>query len=118
MSDWSPPLALGSKGNKRSLSYIKPLNAPVGPKQTKCEIEDEIMHYDPEGYISIVTTTRTPDVPSGGIFAIKTRTCMTWASIASTRVVVSTQVEWSGRSLFRSKLDPLAFMCTAMRRFL
>ncbi|EEB90584.1 hypothetical protein MPER_11187 [Moniliophthora perniciosa FA553] len=63
------------------MSYIKPLNASVGPKQTKCEIRDEVEVNDPETYISTITTTRTPDVPSGGVFSVKTRTCLMWESI-------------------------------------
>lgn len=55
-------------------------------------------HCDYDEYISMVTTTRTPDVPSGGVFSVKTRTCLTWAGPASTRVVVTTEVEWTGKS--------------------
>lgn len=55
-------------------------------------------HCDYDEYISMITTTRTPDVPSGGVFSVKTRTCLTWAGPASTRVVVTTEVEWTGKS--------------------
>ena len=60
-----------------------------------------MVHSDFDDYISMNTTTRTPDVPSGGVFSVKTRTCVTWASSASARVVVTTQVEWMGRSFIR-----------------
>lgn len=80
------------------MSYIKPLNGSIGPKQTKCHIVDEHDHCDFEDYISMVTTTRTPDVPSGGVFSVKTRTCFTWAGASSTRVRVTTEVEWTGKS--------------------
>lgn len=82
----------------RSTSYIKPLNGSIGPKQTKCHIVDVQDHCDYDEYISMITTTRTPDVPSGGVFSVKTRTCLTWAGRASTRVVVTTEVEWTGKS--------------------
>ncbi|CAL1694873.1 unnamed protein product [Somion occarium] len=89
----------------RNMSYIKPLTASIGPKQTKCEIHDEMVHCDFEDYVVMMATTRTPDVPSGGVFSVKTRTCLTWASSISTKVVVSTQVEWTGRSFIKGIIE-------------
>lgn len=48
-----------------------------------------------------LTTTKTPDVPSGGSFAVKTKTCFTWARNNTTRVLVTTAVEWTGRSFIK-----------------
>jgi len=106
MSDWAP-VNPGSKLLTRNMSYIKPLNGSLGPKQTKCEIKDETVHSDFESYISTVTTTRTPEVPSGGVFAVKTRTCITWAGPISSKVLVTTQVEWSGRSFIKGACSVL-----------
>ena len=108
MSDWAP-VNPGSKLLTRNMSYIKPLNGSLGPKQTKCEIKDETVHCDFETYISTVTTTRTPEVPSGGVFAVKTRTCITWAGPISSKVVVTTQVEWSGRSFIKGAVASFCF---------
>lgn len=85
----------------RNMSYIKPLNGSLGPKQTKCEIKDEVAYCDFDQYVSTVTTTRTPDVPSGGVFSVKTRTCIMWAGPISSKVIVTTQVEWTGRSFIK-----------------
>ncbi|KAG8870950.1 hypothetical protein FRB97_009220 [Tulasnella sp. 331] len=104
ISDWAP-LTDGSHLLSRNMSYIKPLNGAVGPKQTKCELRDETVHVDFDDYVTLLTTTRTPDVPSGGSFAIKTRTCITWAGPASSKVVITTAVEWSGRSFLKSIID-------------
>ena len=104
ISDWAP--VPGDTGClARNMSYIKPLGGSIGPKSTKCEIRDETVHCDYDDFVSTVTTTRTPDVPSGGVFSVKTRTCITWASSASSRVVVTTQVEWTGRSFIRGASD-------------
>jgi VAD1 Analog of StAR-related lipid transfer domain len=103
MSDWAP-MGAGSKLLTRNMSYIKPLNASMGPKQTKCEIKDEVEHHDLEQYVSTISSTRTPDVPSGGVFTVKTRTCVMWASAISSRVMVTTQVDWSGRSFIKGTL--------------
>ena len=104
MSDWTPTSPDAPQGLlARNMSYIKPLNAPVGPKSTKCEIRDEIVSCDFSEYVSTISTTRTPDVPSGGVFSVKTRTCVMWASVASSRVIVTTQVEWTGRSFIKGE---------------
>lgn len=100
MSDWAP-VTPGSHLLTRNFSYIKPLNGALGPKSTKCELKDEMVYADFNNYASTVTTTRTPDVPSGGVFSVKTRTCITWASAISSRIVVTTQVEWTGRSFIK-----------------
>jgi len=76
----------------------------MGPKTTKCEIQDQMEHVNLDDYISTLTTTRTPDVPSGGVFSVKTRTCIMWAGPLSTKVIVTTQVDWTGRSYIRGAL--------------
>ncbi|KAF9225242.1 GRAM-domain-containing protein [Gyrodon lividus] len=107
ISDWAP-ISPGSKLLQRNMSYTKPLYNSVGPKQTKCEIHDEAVFCDFEGHVVMLTTTKTPDVPSGGVFAVKTRTCLMWASSISTRVIVTTQVEWTGRSFIKGLIEKSA----------
>ncbi|KAJ7265958.1 hypothetical protein B0H12DRAFT_178512 [Mycena haematopus] len=104
VSDWAPTKA-GSKLLARNMSYIKPLYASLGPKQTKCEIRDETVHIDFDDYVSTLTTTRTPDVPSGGVFSVKTRTCIMWASPLTTKIIVTTQVDWTGRSFIKGIIE-------------
>ncbi|KAK7695211.1 hypothetical protein QCA50_002401 [Cerrena zonata] len=104
ISDWMP-LPDNAAMLTRNMSYIKPLNASIGPKQTKCELRDEMAYCDFDEYVAMLTTTRTPDVPSGGVFSVKTRTCITWASSISTKVYVSTQVEWTGRSFIKGIIE-------------
>ncbi|EIW87259.1 hypothetical protein CONPUDRAFT_116443 [Coniophora puteana RWD-64-598 SS2] len=104
IADWAP-MSGDSKLLARTMSYIKPLNNTMGPKQTKCEIRDETVHCDFDEYVVMLTTTRTPDVPSGGVFSVKTRTCLMWAGAVATRVVVTTQVEWTGRSFIKGVIE-------------
>ncbi|KAH9030289.1 hypothetical protein EDB84DRAFT_1588689 [Lactarius hengduanensis] len=126
MSDWAP-----TSGDQnclaRNMSYIKPMNSSIGPRSIKCEIHDETVHSDFDDYITMVTTTRTPDVPSGSVFSVKTRTCVTWASNASSRVVVTSQVEWTGRSFIKGIIEKSAIegqktyqteLVRAMRRYI
>jgi hypothetical protein len=89
---------LGEKKTSFNYSYIKPLSAPVGPKQTKCNIEMTLEQYDLERAVSVNCSTQTPDVPSGNIFLTKTRYCMMWGPGNSTRLIMTFTVEWSGKS--------------------
>ncbi|OAX35402.1 hypothetical protein K503DRAFT_868295 [Rhizopogon vinicolor AM-OR11-026] len=107
ISDWSP-IGDNSKLLARNMSYIKPLNNSVGPRQTKCEIHDEALYCDFDDNIVMLTTTKTPDVPSGSVFSVKTKTCVMWASAISTRVIVTTQVEWTGRSFIKGLIEKSA----------
>ncbi|CAE6454430.1 unnamed protein product [Rhizoctonia solani] len=107
ISDWHPEQS-GSQLLTRNMTYIKPLNGSIGPKQTKCELKDETLHVDFDDYVSTLTTTRTPDVPSGNVFSVKTRTCIMWAGAAASRLVVTSTVEWTGRSFIRSIIDKSA----------
>ncbi|SJX63620.1 related to YSP2-protein involved in programmed cell death [Sporisorium reilianum f. sp. reilianum] len=105
ISEWSP-----SSDNRnllsRNISYIKPLAGGFGPKQTKCVLTDENLHVDFDNYVVTLTTTRTPDVPSGGSFSVKTKTCITWQGTGNvSHVYVTCQVEWSGRSMLKSIID-------------
>ncbi|KAH8110583.1 hypothetical protein DFH11DRAFT_1619082 [Phellopilus nigrolimitatus] len=101
ISDWCPDPETNLLSRK--FSYIKILNGVV--KQTKCELLDETLYCDFDDYICTLTTTRTPDVPSGGAFAVKTRTCIMWASPVTTKVIVTTQVDWTGRSFIKSLIN-------------
>lgn len=106
VSNWAPGAGSGSqKMLTRNISYIKPLAGGFGPKQTKCVLTDENIHVDFDDYVTVVTTTRTPDVPSGGSFCVKTRTCFSWAGGNVTKVLVTCQVEWSGRSMIKGIID-------------
>ncbi|KAG2035709.1 GRAM domain-containing protein [Suillus americanus] len=107
ISDWIPT-GDNLKLLARNMSYIKPLNNSVGPKQTKCEIHDETLTCDFDDHVVMLTTTKTPDVPSGGVFSVKTKTCLMWASAISTRVIVSTQVDWTGRSFIKGLIEKSA----------
>ncbi|KAI0778954.1 hypothetical protein BD413DRAFT_465205 [Trametes elegans] len=106
ISDWMP--SEDTKLLARNMTYIKPLNGSIGPKQTKCELRDETVFCDFDNYVCMLTTTRTPEVPSGGVFSVKTRTCITWASAITTRVLVTTQVEWTGRSFIKGIIEKSA----------
>ncbi|KAI4726456.1 hypothetical protein E4T49_05807 [Aureobasidium sp. EXF-10728] len=86
-------------------SYIKPLNAPVGPRQTKCIVTATVENFDLEKCVSVNCSTATPDVPSGGIFTTKTRYCMMWGPGNSTRLIANCTVEWTGKSWLKGPIE-------------
>ena len=94
---------LSEDNRSRSYSYIKPLYASIGPKQTKCLVTETIDAIDLEKAVSVTSSTQTPDVPSGNVFVVKTRCCLMWASGNSTRILMSCAIEWSGKSWLKGK---------------
>ncbi|CCE86566.1 Piso0_005062 [Millerozyma farinosa CBS 7064] len=96
---------LSEETPERNYTYMKPLNGPIGPKQTKCLIQDKLIHYDLESYILVEQTTSTPDVPSGNSFQVRTKLYLSWAENNSTKLHVITGVEWSGKSWIKGAVE-------------
>ncbi|ODV96557.1 hypothetical protein PACTADRAFT_32060 [Pachysolen tannophilus NRRL Y-2460] len=89
----------------RSYSYKKPLNAPVGPKQTKCIITETVEKFDLNSTIHVLQTTQTPDVPSGNSFSVKTMFLLSWAENNRTRIVVMTSIDWTSKSWIKGAVE-------------
>jgi hypothetical protein len=89
---------LGAEKKTMNFSYIKPLGGSIGPKQTKCIINQTLEQFDLEKAVTVACLTQNPDVPSGNIFVVKTRYCLMWASGNATRIVSTCTIEWSGKS--------------------
>lgn len=105
--DTSPWSGNGSGGlSKREYSYIKPLGGSIGPSSAKCIIVEEQLFKDNEKAFEVLSITKTPDVPSGGSFSVHTKTCLTWAggSKGGCRMLVTTEVVWTGRSMVKGEL--------------
>ena len=95
---------LSEENKVRTYSYIKPLYASIGPKSTKCVVTETLDYIDLEKSVSITASTQTPDVPSGNVFATKTRFCFMWAPGNATRVVMNFNIEWTGKSWLKGKI--------------
>ncbi|AAS52215.2 ADR294Cp [Eremothecium gossypii ATCC 10895] len=91
--------------NVREYEYIKPLNNPVGPKQTRCLIQEKILHCDVNSHIVVEQITKTPDVPSGGAFEIHTRFYLSWGKDNSTNMLVVTNIVWNGRCWIKGAIE-------------
>ncbi|EMC99054.1 hypothetical protein BAUCODRAFT_52457, partial [Baudoinia panamericana UAMH 10762] len=102
-----PDDKVGLDNDHKSITfdYIKPLNAPVGPKQTKCITTNTLLAFDMEKAVTIDCSTQTPDVPSGNVFSTKTRYCLMWGPGNSTRLVATCTVEWTGKSWLKGPIE-------------
>ncbi|CAH00404.1 Lam6p [Kluyveromyces lactis] len=89
----------------RKYTYAKALNFPVGPKSTKCLVSEHILYCAYDNYINIVNTTKTPDVPSGNSFSVKTRYMYRWKDNTSCVLKISYWVDWTGSSWIKSMID-------------
>ena len=94
---------LTKEKKSRTLSYIKPLNSSIGPKSTKCIITEQLEAFDLEKAASVTVTTQTPDVPSGNVFSTKTRYCFMWGPGNGTRVIMTSVIEWTGKSWLKGR---------------
>ncbi|KAI9468267.1 MAG: hypothetical protein EXX96DRAFT_591515 [Benjaminiella poitrasii] len=103
MGEWKK--GEGSIESTREVTYIKPLYGAIGPKSTKCYMTQDVIHKDISKYVSIMSTTLTPDVPSGSSFSCKTRTCLTWAGKEKARMLVTVQVEFTKSSWLKSTIE-------------
>ena len=89
---------LSDDQKSRSMTYIKPLYAPIGPKSTKCVVTETLDFLDLEKAVCVTASTQTPDVPSGNVFVTKTHFCFMWAANNSTRLIINYTIEWTGKS--------------------
>jgi hypothetical protein len=96
---------LTEENKSRGYTYIKPLNSSIGPKQTKCIVTEQLDNLDLEKAVNISCSTQNPDVPSGNIFTVKTKYCLSWAENNATRVQANCTIEWTGKSWLKGKCD-------------
>ncbi|KAH8802862.1 GRAM domain-containing protein [Xylogone sp. PMI_703] len=96
---------LTAENKVRTYSYIKPLNAPIGPKSTKCVCTETLEAIDLEKAVSVTISTQTPDVPSGNVFSTKTKYCLTWAEGNGTRLQMNCTIEWTGKSWLKGPIE-------------
>lgn len=90
---------------KRKYEYVKPLNAPVGPKQTKCLSTETIEDWDLKSVVTVITETRTPDVPSGNSFTTMSRVNLAWGPNNTTKFRMSTWIDWTGKSWIKGAIE-------------
>jgi len=90
---------------KRQYSYTKPLNGPIGPKQTRCNITETIEHFDVNKYILVSQITASPDVPSGNSFTVHTKFYFSWGPKNQTKLFVITSINWTAKSWIKGPIE-------------
>lgn len=96
---------LTNESRTRKYSYIKPLSGSIGPKQTKCISTENLDFLDLEKAVLVTLSTQTPDVPSGNVFATKTKYLFTWAAGNQTRFLMTCNIEWTGKSWLKGPIE-------------
>ena len=96
---------LDSESKANNISYIKPLNGPIGPKQTRCITAQRLDKFDLENAVVVECSTQNPDVPSGNVFVVKTRYCLMWGPANATRLIMTCVVEWTGKSWLKGPIE-------------
>ncbi|KAJ3317791.1 hypothetical protein HDV06_001143 [Boothiomyces sp. JEL0866] len=92
------------EGHKRRVEYIIALSNPMGPKQTKCNLIETVLHKS-ENQVCIESVSQTPDVPSGNCFQAKVRICLLYQTQNSTRMLVTSTVEYLKSTWIKMILD-------------
>ncbi|OXV10702.1 hypothetical protein Egran_01537 [Elaphomyces granulatus] len=96
---------LTNDNKTRQFSYVKPLNASIGPRQTKCISTETLDIVDLEKAVLVTLSTQIPDVPSGNVFLTKTKYLLTWAPGNQTRFFMSCTIEWLGKSWLKGPIE-------------
>ncbi|VEU19491.1 DEKNAAC100554 [Brettanomyces naardenensis] len=89
----------------RKFEYQKRLNFSIGPKSTTVEVAEYLEHVDFTDYIEVLTVTRTPNVPSGGAFHVRTRYIFTWGPKSTTNLKCSYWVNWTSSSWIKGMIE-------------
>ncbi|KAG7820058.1 hypothetical protein KL928_001495 [Ogataea angusta] len=104
-SDYGPFRENENEELVRKFEYEKKLNNSIGPKSAKVEASELIQHKDFNGYVEVVSTTCTPNVPSGTAFHVVTRYIFTWAEESQTRLKISYKIVWTGSSWIKGVIE-------------
>lgn len=89
----------------RIITYVKPLHMPIGPRQTRCNTSEHILHQDFEDYCTVESRTQNPDVPSGDAFTVVSRNCFSISRTNQCRLITSTFIEWTKSSWFKGPIE-------------
>ncbi|KAI1376939.1 hypothetical protein F4677DRAFT_416817 [Hypoxylon crocopeplum] len=96
---------LTQDNKSRNFTYIKPLTASIGPKQTKCIVTETLENIDLEKCVNVLVMTQNPDVPSGNVFCVKTKYCLSWSENNTTHVTINCTIEWTSKSWLKGPIE-------------
>ena len=90
---------------ERKICYRRALGYSIGPKSTRCEVEETIESLNFAENVVVISSTVTPDVPLGNSFSVKTRYCLSWGVQNSTILRISYNIKWTGSSWIKSVIE-------------
>lgn len=94
---------------EREYDYTKPLPGSFGPSKTKCKITERLEEYDLEKCVKAVQLSKTPDVPSGNSFTVKTTFLLSWAENSNTNLAVYVSIDWTSKSWIKGAVEKGTF---------
>ncbi|KAI9355336.1 hypothetical protein DFJ73DRAFT_958638 [Zopfochytrium polystomum] len=97
------PMVEGIKGWYRRQEYIMPMTHPLGPKQTRAIIKEEVVKAKNHWYICARSFTRNPDI-FDGIFQSNVNMCMMYVSPLKTKMVISVTIDFDKFTMLKSPI--------------
>jgi hypothetical protein len=95
-----------TQGHHRRLSYTVPSSNPLGPREIKTLVYNQVLFKDHQNhFICVMQTTRTPLVPAGDCFDVKIKTCISHQGPNKTLVKVSCRVNFVKSSWIRIAIE-------------
>lgn len=102
----SLPLEDVTQGHHRRLSYTVPSSNPLGPREIKTLVSNQVLFKDTQNhFICVMQTTRTPLVPAGDCFDVKIKTCISHRGPNKTQLKVSCRVNFVKSSWIRIAIE-------------
>lgn len=96
-------------GSERQVEYIVPVSIPMGPKMTRCIMQESVSGIGINNrFICIHQTTTTPDVPSGNAFKNHIRICMSKIDPKHCKIRVLFEIEFTKTSWIRMAIERAA----------
>ncbi|KAI8825637.1 uncharacterized protein EV422DRAFT_563467 [Fimicolochytrium jonesii] len=103
---FTPALPTIQTGAHRTLEYVLPLSGPIGPKQTRCQVTEEVIGASTSNdFVCVSSKAVTPDVPSGTSFHVITRVCLLHVPPAQTRMIVTTDIVFTKSCWIKAAIE-------------
>ncbi|BAO41393.1 GRAM domain-containing protein YSP2 [Kluyveromyces marxianus DMKU3-1042] len=97
------------QAKKREYIYTKPISGSIGPGKTTCFIDENFDKFDLNKYVQVTQASKTPDIPSGNSFVVKTVFLFSWAENNTTKMKVYAYVDWSAKSWIKAAVEKGTF---------
>ncbi|KAJ3134248.1 hypothetical protein HK101_004369 [Irineochytrium annulatum] len=92
-------------GPSRELTYNPSFKMSIMPKSNTPCVEKQVILCQEEFCRTVETTSRTPKVPYGEFFTVVNRYCITYETPSSTRLTVTTKLDFTKKLLLKDRIE-------------